>query len=216
MALSTFAGLKAAFLDYLSDTSLSTSFQNDCFTLAEARIWYGNEGRDIPFPNAALRARQMITRENMTVDAEFEDLPTLFLAPVKLQISGYKPLDLLTEDQMAFTYSNATSALPRAYSVVGTQYKFGPPPDTSYTVSHTYFAKPAALSADADTNWLMSASPGVYLYGALLEANIFLQDTDEAQKWYGAFVGAINGLNTALMMSKMSSSMQPRTLGNKP
>lgn len=61
---------------------------------------------------------------------------------------------------------------------------FYPTPDAAYTMTMQYKGNFVGLSDDADTNWLLTYYPDIYLYGTLLQARNFLQD--EALQVYEA------------------------------
>jgi hypothetical protein len=47
------------------------------------------------------------------------------------------------------------------------------------------------------TNWLLTSSPDIYLYGALLQAAPYLQDDARIQTWATLYERALNDLRTA-------------------
>ena len=58
-----------------------------------------------------------------------------------------------------------------------------------------YYQKIPALSASNTTNWLLTAHPDVYLYGALMQSAPYLDDDQRMQVWstlYGNAVQAVN------------------------
>ena len=61
----------------------------------------------------------------------------------------------------------------------------------------TYFAKLTKLSNSVTTNWLLTSSPDIYLYGALLQAAPYLQDDARIQTWATLYERALNDLRTA-------------------
>jgi hypothetical protein len=61
----------------------------------------------------------------------------------------------------------------------------------------TYYAKLAKLSNSVTTNWLLTSSPDVYLYGSLLQAAPYLQDDARIQVWATLYERALNDLQTA-------------------
>lgn len=207
MALSTFAGLKAALLDYLVRSDLSASVQNDLFTLAEARIWYGAEGQ---FPSPPLRARQMQSRGALTVNEKYESLASDYLDTILVLLSTdpITKLQYLSNNEFNERWVSSQTAKPLAYTIIGSQIAFGPTPDTTYSGEHWYYAKPTALSADGDTNWLISASPGVYLYAALLEAQPYLKNPDELPIWHQAYLSAVGGMNAASKSSLLGGVLR--------
>ncbi|ODU22777.1 MAG: hypothetical protein ABS87_01005 [Sphingomonas sp. SCN 67-18] len=63
--------------------------------------------------------------------------------------------------------------MPRVYAIVAGQIVVGPTPISAVTALLTYNAKIPALSATNQINWLLADHPDLYLYGALLHAEMF-------------------------------------------
>jgi len=55
----------------------------------------------------------------------------------------------------------------------GDQIRFGPAPNAVYTVRLEYWSAIPSLAQNS-TNWLLTNYPDCYLFGALVEAEIFL------------------------------------------
>jgi hypothetical protein len=70
-------------------------------------------------------------------------------------------------------------------------------PDATYTTELTYYAKLTKLSNSVTTNWLLTSSPDIYLYGALLQAAPYLQDDARIQVWSSLYDRAMSELQTA-------------------
>jgi hypothetical protein len=58
----------------------------------------------------------------------------------------------------------------------------------------TYWAGVPALSDSATTNWLLTREPGVYLYGALIEASPYLADDSRVMVWAAQFKTIMEGM----------------------
>jgi hypothetical protein len=81
--------------------------------------------------------------------------------------------------------------------VVGGQFRISPTPDATYTAELIYFAKLTKLSSTVASNWLLTSSPDIYLYGSLLQAAPYLQDDARIQTWATLYERALNDLRTA-------------------
>lgn len=53
--------------------------------------------------------------------------------------------------------------------------------------SLTYMQEVPAMSEAADTNWLLTREPAIYLYAALLEASPYLHDDERALVWLAQY-----------------------------
>jgi hypothetical protein len=188
MALTTYTELKASIADWLNRTDLTTTIP-DFISLAEAQI------------ERTLRTRQMIVRANASFDSEYGAVPDDFLETKSLKLTSTNPLtplSFLSIDDMDAARSHYTaSGRPRFFSVVGGQFRISPTPDAAYTTELIYFAKLAKLSSTVASNWLLTSSPDIYLYGSLLQAAPYLQDDARIQTWATLYERALNDLRTA-------------------
>jgi hypothetical protein len=122
-------------------------------------------------------------------------LPSNYLAArsgTYLDGNPINPVDYISPEQATRSFNAQWPRQPNFYSIEGDAIWFDPAPDAAYNFVFPYYQKFGALSSA--TNWLMTNTPNVYLYGTLLEAAIFLQMTEKAQFYYGLFMAACNGL----------------------
>jgi hypothetical protein len=135
------------------------------------------------------------------VDSEFETIPVDFLETRALKLTSTNPdtpmsfmtMDALDQESTKFTGSGR----PRFFGVVGTEFRFVPTPDASYTAEIVYFANINKLSASVATNFILTSSSDIYLYGALLQAAPYLQDDARIQVWATLYERALNDLQMA-------------------
>lgn len=172
--------------DWLNRSDL-TSAITDFVSLAEAQM-----ERD-------LRTRQMIVRANATVNTEYSALPDDYLEAKSFKLTGTNPISPLVfqsinaMDDLQVSYTS--SGQPKYFCVIGGQIRVLPVPDTSYVSELIYYAKLSKLSNSNTTNWLLTLSPDVYLYGSLLQAAPYLQDDARIQVWAGLYQKGIDALN---------------------
>jgi len=188
MALTTYTELKASIADWLNRTDLTTQIP-DFISLAEAQI------------ERQLRTRQMLTRTTLTIDAEFESTPADFLEVRTLKLTGTNPITPLTFMTMDSLDEQSTidigSGKPKYFTVVGTEFRFVPTPDASYASEIVYFAKLNKLSTSVATNFLLTSSPDIYLYGSLLQAAPYLLDDARIPVWSALYERALSDLQLA-------------------
>ena len=188
MALTTYTELKASVADWLNRSDLTAAIP-DFISLAEAQI------------ERTLRTRQMIVRANASFNVEFGATPADFLEVRSFKLSGTNPptpLSFMTIDALDAESTKFTaSGRPKFFGVVGGQFRLVPTPDTNYATELTYYAKLSKLSASVATNFILSASPDIYLYGALLQAAPYLQDDNRISVWATLYERALNDLQTA-------------------
>jgi len=206
MALTTYNELKTSVGDWLNRTDLTTAIP-DFISLAEAQI------------ERNLRTRQMIVRATASITTEYSAVPADFLEvkSFKLDTNPVTPLGFETIDSMdtlAVTYRSA--AKPIFFTVVGEQFRYLPEPDTAYTGELIYYAKLSKLSTANTTNFLLTAAPDVYLYGALMQAAPYLQDDARIAVWASMYRAGLEEVTQADDRSSSTGGVliaRARTLG---
>jgi len=187
MTITTYATLKSAVADFLNREDLTSAIPT-FIAFAESA-----HRRDI-------RDRRMITRASLTLDAQFEALPTDWLETIRITIDAnpVRELQQASLSDIAFrrTGNVDTTGAPVMFAHIGSDIELWPTPNESYTAQITYYAKATALSADSDTNWLLSAAPDAYLYGALMHSAPYLKDDARITVWASLYSAAIKALNT--------------------
>lgn len=205
MALSTFSDLKAAVATWLNRSNLTTQIPY-CVQLCETRIAYGS--REPQFEVEPLRIRAMETSADITVNAQTVALPTGYFQARRFYIDGdpVQELSYIVPDVFWRNWISSTSDKPQQFTIEGENFVFGPTPDTTYTGKFLYYQKFTALSADSDTNWLLTNAFNVYLFGTLTEAYILARQMDQALAMNARFVGQMNALNLADKSDRYSGS----------
>jgi hypothetical protein len=188
MALTTYTELKTSIGDWLNRIDLTSAIA-DFISLAEAQI------------ERQLRTRQMITRSNADINTEYAALPSDFLETKTFKLTSTNPatplvfqtIDALDDLSRTFSYPSR----PKYFGIVGGQVRVTPVPDTTYTTELVYYSKLTKLSASVASNWLLAASPDIYLYGSLLQAAPYLQDDARIPVWSSLYDKALTDLQVA-------------------
>ena len=185
MSISTYTELQTAVSNWLGRADL-TSRIPEFITLAQARI------------NRQARATVMETKStSITVNAEYVNVPTDFMEARSFYLTSTTPrlaLEYQAADWMTDSYN--TSDKPKFYRVVGSQFRFAPTPDQSYTATLVYYAKPATfVTTSQETNSLFPANADLYLYASLLEAESFIMDDPRLPIWKAGYDEALANLN---------------------
>lgn len=195
MALANYTDLQAAVADWLNRADL-TSRIPDFIALAEAQM------------NRKLRTRQMIAVADSTLDAGRIALPTDYAAlkQVTLLTNPVSTLSYAEPEHLQRTRRTQPTGIPRFYTIVGSSLMVAPTPDTSYPVEIIYWQKVPALSGGAPTNWVLTAHPDLYLYGALLQAAPYLRDDDRVITWSAAVESIHNDIKVENEQATQSGS----------
>lgn len=201
MTLSNYSELQTAVADFLDRDDL-TSIVPSFIALAEANI-----SRD-------LRHWRMVTKTTLTVDAQYEDLPSDWLETIRLTLdssSGRKvELGSLAEIMENRERGADSTGTPQLYAHVGSQMEFWPTPDGSYSAEMLYYAKVPDLATNT-TNWLLTYAPDAYLYGALVHSAPYLQEDARVQAWAALYVAAVSKLNEESNSARGSGTLRMRT-----
>ena len=125
-------------------------------------------------------------------------LPSRYLEMRRLYLAGYsRRLDYF-ESSVFWTRKAVTeSGNPRIYTIEGDFLVVAPVPDSALTLYMNYWRGFAALSADADVNWIISNARGLLLYGSLLEAMIYLEDGEGTIKYGTLYQDLLDRVNDA-------------------
>ena len=159
MALSTYSEIKSTVADYLNRADL-TAVLPSFVTLAESKF------------NRELRTRDMLTRVQTTSNDEYVSLPTDFLQHYSLELdaaSAQPPMDYIgPQEAKVLKAQNRTASTTYYYTVIDGAFEIIPAPGSDLDLRMVYYAKIPALSDSNTTNWLLTKSPDLYLYSALL------------------------------------------------
>lgn len=199
MALANYTDLQAGVTNWLQRSDLASRIP-EFIALAESKL------------NRELKTLAMETKNaTFSITGEYVTVPTDFIEVRSFELSTNPRRALKFASPDAETMAYYSSGCPRYYSVVGSNFRFSPTPDATYSSVLTYYAKIPAMASNS-TNWLLTAHPDVYLYGSLLEAEAFLRDDPRLQIWkagYSEAVDKINGQSSRGRWGGASMSTRP-------
>lgn len=200
MALTNYGDLKLAISTWLdrSDAAVTTNAE-DFITLCNARIRQDIETAD----------QESVT--TISVSTQYVNLPLDILHIRMIEIDGDpgQYVDYVTPAEFSMLDYGGTGK-PKRYTIINSQAKFYPPPDKTYTANIEYKAAYNLASA-TPTNYLMTNYPGVYLYSALMEANIFLMDDTESVKYKTLYEEQVIRINYSEKQIKYPTPLRMRS-----
>lgn len=131
--------------------------------------------------NAVVRSSRGVSYDTITLNQgdRYVTAPTTMLEPVFLtnNTDEDKPLEQVSIQQLGATRRNMTSqGAPAFYAISGRRIEVCPTPSAQVTLELTHYAELGALSADSDTNWLLTYRPDILLYACLMHAWVYLKD----------------------------------------
>jgi hypothetical protein len=164
MAVTTYAELKTAIGDWLDRSDLS-SYLGDFVTFAEGYL------------NRELMHRNMVTTTDLTPSSNVCTLPTDYLHYIRVveKASVRRSLTYISPDVADQRYADRSSGIANNFTIIGnslTAY-----PLSTNDIELTYRQKIPALADDNTSNWLLVASPELYLRAAQFQALMFINET---------------------------------------
>ena len=128
----------------------------------------------------------------LTQNNKYLNCPSDFLAPYSLSYTdGSSDKNFLEFKDVnfvqTFTPDSSTAGAPRYYAQFDvSNFIVGPTPDSDYAVELHYFYRPASLTAGAGsgTTWLSINSELLLLYGALVEAYVYMKGEQDVMALY--------------------------------
>ncbi len=187
----TFTTLTQAIKDYTENDE--TTFSNNIalfITTTEQLIL-----RTIQLPDFRKNVTGTLTSGN-----QYLAVPSDFLYPYSLAYdnSGYNFLIFKDVNFIRELYPVAsTTAAPKYYAQFDeSSFIVGPTPNSSYTVELHYFYEPESITVSSDgTSWLGTNADNALLYGALMQAYIFMKgEPDLIQLYQQQFETALGQL----------------------
>ena len=187
MALTNRTELLASIADWLNRSDL-TSVIPDFITLAEAEM-----------KRTLRRATESTT---IYISAGNMDGPSDMAEPIHLRLSSGDPYKdgtlLLCTPEMLTDVRQRTGYVqgrPTHYAFYDGQLQFAPIPDQSYDGILLYAQQLTALTASNTTNAVLTESPDLYLFGALLQAAPYIEHDERLAVWQAKFDNALAQMN---------------------
>ncbi len=201
MTITTFATLKSAVADFLNRDDLTAAIPT-FVSLAHAQL------------NRVVRSHRQITRASLTIDAQFEAMPSDWLETIRITIDT-SPIRVLTQTSLDDltqyrTQTENTTGAPVYFAHIGTDIEVFPTPDQSYTGQITYFAEIDGLAADGDDNWLLTRHPDAYLYGSLMHSAPYLKDDPRLGVWSSLYSQALSEIEAEGQAARFGSPLRMR------
>lgn len=220
MALTTYGGLKTAIADWAWGEVTSALIESDFFPRMLSKLYYGDGNmREGQVRINPLRIRQMEDSATLTPSAAGQVtissacgsgwLDFINLTPTA---TGSQSLDYLEPWEFKRRPELLVGGPAKFYTIEGDTLFTGP--YSSATISARWHEKFTTMSADGDTDWVLTNAPQVYMDGCLMEICTYLQD-DRYATFRSAFASGINGLNINNAAAKASGAVRraiPRSI----
>jgi hypothetical protein len=175
--------LAQALLDFSHRTDIA-NFQDYFIMGGEQRIY-----QDVFTRNFGNGVSQMEQTLNTTLTTSGTvAVPTGYLSLKAMQATdGYGNVFTLLYKDPQWMYANypirQPTGLPAYVARDGSNFVFGPYPDSQYTITGTYYAESTALSSTNTSTWMTVYIPDILLAACMVEAQPFLKDPQAAAMW---------------------------------
>lgn len=190
----TYAQLKQAVKDYTENEEPSFVANIPLFIrLSEERI----------LKNVQLS----LFRKNATAltgaSVQYIKVPSDFLAPFSLSLTGADGDKFFVDFKdpsfvQTYTPDPVVTGEPKYYCQFDVDnFLMAPTPDQAYTAELHYFYRPRSITADGEdtVTWLSENAEMALLYGALLEAYIYMKGEPDVMSYYEKrFVESLSGI----------------------
>ena len=179
----TYDQLKTAIQDYTENDESSFVTNLPLFIrIAEERI----------LKNVQLSLFRKNATASTTASNKFLACPSDFLAPFSLSLAGTDGDKFFIDFKdpsfiQTYTPDATTTGSPRYYAVFDIDnFILAPTPTPTFTAELHYFYRPASLSAGSGsgTTWLSENAEMAMLYGALIEAYIYMKGEQDVMAMY--------------------------------
>ena len=173
MSLADYTGVKAALGDWLHRADITTQ-ADDFIDLFESEF------------NATMRVRQMEQQTTIASTTGYLTHPSNWLGwkGIKATTGGNDYYLQPVTDETAIRETFALTGEPMYYKVTDSKTFIYPNPGSGVNFK-TIYHEGVALSSG--TNWLLTAYPGAYLYGGLLQAHGYTENDERIALWSQAY-----------------------------
>jgi hypothetical protein len=175
MALSNYTEIKASVEAWLNREGFTeiTNQTEDFLLLAHKRII-----REIRAPWMELSTTQAVsdTTGEGSLPADFLDVKTLIYTDTSESVT----YGLIRSPRYVVESKQEATGGSKFYEINNGTVFVGPRPAAADTFILVYYQEPTAISSGTATNAISDQAPELYLYGAMIEAAIFMKDSDAA------------------------------------
>jgi hypothetical protein len=186
MALDTYSALQTSIAGWLNREDLTTQIP-DFIALAEARF------------NRELRVNAMVDRVFTVANTDYVALPDDWLQHISIMVTDptdtYSAIEYINVEQYNHLRNDGLTGTSRYYTIIDSNILLLPAPTENTTIEIVYYKKIAALSDTNTSNWLLARSPDLYLHGALIQAEAYLNNDERINLWAGSVQKTIADMN---------------------
>lgn len=197
-----FSEIKTSLASWLDRSDISASVLAEIINMTVKEI-----EREWNYRGMQAAATGTLSTDNIAFPTRYKDLKSLFITTqdgerllVKREWSYinsvYPQTSLLKTPELCASKHDESKIYVRPY------------PDTSYSYTLTSYSYSADLSADADTNWLLTNHWDAVLFGGLKNATPYIKDTQMVSIYLAKFNQIISQIREAEIKESITGSHQ--------
>jgi hypothetical protein len=188
MALANYSDLQATVANYLGRSDLTSQIV-DFISFAENRL------------SRELRTREMLkyAEATMTPGDDRLSLPNDFLElrNIHVDTNPVTPMQYLSPATFFNDGNTKISGIPTRYTILSSEFKFAPVPQSDYTAIMLYYARPNPLAVSNPTNIFLTKYPDALLYATQKEAETYIMNDPRIQTWAALYDRAVANIQSS-------------------
>lgn len=197
--LQTYDDLVQAVQDWLKNPSLA-DYVPTFISLAEAH-----------FRRTILHVDREYTATYPASDSITLPTDMLQVRSVYLGTDPKVALGQMSPDALRTFWSSNYAGSPRNYALIAGSLILGPRPDSDYDIVITYLRTLTPLSETNSSNWLLEKNPDIYLFGALVHAELYGWNDERLPLLKSALDEMIADLNAQGVRQRNGGAMRLRS-----
>jgi hypothetical protein len=208
VTISTYATLQSAVRNWSkrSDTTATPDARiQEAISLGEDRI------------RQEVRCRQMEATTDLTITGQRVSLPTGFIGMRRIYLSTdpVRVLEYISPNNFWQAYAASQGGTPAAFTIEGDEIVFGPSPSGTFTGKMLIY-KLLALSDSNTTSSLLTFSPGIYLFSALVALVPYTSQQNRLAEWEAGYQTAKAAIAENNRKDRFASSLRMRGDSGNP
>ena len=192
--ITNFSTLKAAASGWMNRTDATDADMEGFIQAAEARIF------------RMLRVKEMEEAATITTDADgIAAIPSAFLSFKVVYDADRLVVPHVAPEAYILTETDGT----KVYTILGGDFRLAPAGVESLT--GIYYSAPAGITSSNTTNWLLTAYPDLYLFGACAAWSLYIEDDAGAGRFDAMFNRTLAEIQQAERRSRYSGPLARST-----
>jgi hypothetical protein len=212
-----FASFRSSVGSWLDVTDLSTTLLDDAITVGEKRIQRGDGTPNEP----GLRVKEMETAFTWTITGSGTvAVPSDFLEMKTIRLDESPAVKLVRKSVEfiydCYPYRDSNERKPKYFAREGSNFIFGPSPDSQYVVKGVYYKTLTGMVAAATTNGVFTAYPDLFLKAAIIEGEKLLGRDARIPIWEPDFKKGLQSANRQAEIEEYGGSTLSVTYSGAP